>query len=254
MAEADDDPQQAFTAWLRDPALPLPPGWDARRAAVYRDLVFNNLRELLAGNFPVIHALLGDAGWRSLVRLFLRDHACQTPLFPEIAREFLQFLDRLDPLPRPFLRELAHYEWVEMALQIAEADAPAEQPAAITDMDGLLDGIATLSPLAWPLAYAWPVHRIGADYQPDAPPDAPTLLLLRRERDGRVRFSELTPLAYRLLERVGAVPGRTVRAHLDAIASEAGVDDAGDLVTAAVPLLAHLHALDVLRSERTGVC
>ena len=132
----------------------------------------------------------GDDGWRALVRAFYRDHDCHTPLFTELAREFLRYLDERaageaghdDP---PWLRELAHYEWVELALQISEAscDDVAHDP------DGdLLAGAPLVSPLAWPLAYAWPVHRIGPDFQPETPPDTPTLLMLRREADGTVSF------------------------------------------------------------------
>lgn len=243
-----DDPQRAFTAWLRDPSGPPPVGWDPRRAGVYRDLVFNNLRELLAGTFPVIRPVLGDDAWATLVRAFLRGHACATPLFPEIAREFLRFLDDHEPLPRPFLRELAHYEWAELALQIAQVNAVPTPRADrdLTDAAVLLDGVLSLSPLAWPLAYAWPVHRIGPDHQPDAPPPQPTLLLLRREPDGQVRFSELSPLAWRLLERIGELAGDTGRAHLAAIADEAGHADVEAFVEAAKPLLLQLQAVDVL--------
>lgn len=249
------DPQRAFTAWLRDPSGPPPAGWDARRAGVYRDLVFNNLRELLAGTFPVIRAVLGDEAWAALVRAFLRGHACATPLFPEVAREFLRFLDDHEPLPRPFLRELAHYEWAELALQIADAHgAPPRRVAAgaaeaAAPVGALLDGALALSPLAWPLAYAWPVHRIGPEFKPDTPPPQPTLLLLRREPGGQVRFSELTPLAWRLLERIGEVAGDTGRAHLQAIAVEAGHADAEAWLAAATPLLLQLHALGVLQVE-----
>jgi hypothetical protein len=67
------------------------------------------------------------------------------------------------------------------------------------------------------------VHRIGPDFQPETPPDAPTLLLLRREADGNVRFSELSPLAFRLLERLSEQPQLSGREQLRALAQEAGV-------------------------------
>src|SRR3546814_5838583 len=78
----------------------------------------------------------------------------------------------------PWLRELAHYEWAELALQISEAtrediahDArgdPGSSPG-----QALLAGCPLPSPLAWPLAYAWPVHRIGPDHQPLEQPAQP---------------------------------------------------------------------------------
>ncbi|MCZ7153692.1 HvfC family peptide modification chaperone, partial [Salmonella enterica] len=85
----------------------------------------------------------------------------------------------------------------------------------------LLEHAPVLSPLAWPLAYRWPVHRIGPGWQPATPPAHPTLLMARREADGEVRFSELTPLTFRLLQRLAEVPALGGREHLLALAAEA---------------------------------
>ena len=103
--------QAAFAAHLRDPeANPAPPGIEARRMAVYRDLFFNNIAGLLAGNFPVIRRTLGQAQWITLVRRFYADHHSRTPLFPEIAREFIRFLEARDEDAGepPLLSDLAH--------------------------------------------------------------------------------------------------------------------------------------------------
>jgi hypothetical protein len=220
--------QDALAAYIRDPEhVPPPPGVEERRLKIYRELFFNNVDSLLAGNFPVIRRIFGDSGWRTLIRGFLRDHDCQTPLFTELGREFMRYLDARaedeaghdDP---PWLRELAHYEWVELALQISESrhDDIAHDP------DGdLLAGRPLVSPLAWPLAYTWPVHRIGPDYRPETPPETPTLLMLRREADGTVSFHTLTPLSFRLLQRLDEYPHLSGRAQLLALAAEAGAAD-----------------------------
>lgn len=213
--------QLELTRHLRDPQqVAAPADIEDRRLAIYRELLFNNIANLLGGNFPVIRKTLGETRWLVLVRDFYRDHRSQTPLFPEVAREFLRYLEALPQLAPPFLGELAHYEWVELALQISEARI---EEVAHDPRDDLLDGAPVLSPLAWPLAYRWPVHRIGPDFQPETPPDAPTLLLLRREADGNVRFSELSPLAFRLLERLSEQPQLSGREQLQALAQEAGV-------------------------------
>lgn len=215
--------QFELTRHLRDPqGAPPPSGIEDRRLAIYRDLLFNNIQGLLAGNFPVIRQLLGDARWPELVRDFYRDHRCQTPLFPEIAREFLRYLEARPTLDPPFLVELAHYEWIELALQISDASI---DDTGIDRAGDLLADAPMLSPLAWPLAYRWPVHRLGPQFQPATLPDAPTLLLVRRETDGTVRFSELSPLAFRLLQRLGEAPALTGREQLTAIAGEAGTTD-----------------------------
>ena len=241
--------QLELTRHLRDPVhVAAPAGIEDRRLGIYRELLFNNIESLLGGNFPVIRTLLDNARWRVLVRSFYREHRSQTPLFPEIAREFLRYLESLQQLDPPFLGELAHYDWVELALQISEAgiDDIAHDP------DGeLLKGIPVLSPLAWPLAYRWPVHRIGPEFHPEAAPEAPTLLLLRREADGQVRFSELSPLAYRLLQRMGEVASMTGRAQLRALAAEAGVPADDTFIAQGQQLLEQMRSNRVLLGTAT---
>ncbi len=240
--------QWELTRHLRDPqGQPAPQGMEDRRLAIYRDLLFNNVENLLAGNFPVICQLLGDDDWKALVREFYRDHRCQTPMFPELPREFLRFLDTTPDREPAFLRELAHYEWVELALQISDAPIPAHDP------DGdLMDGTPVLSPLAWPLAYAWPVHRIGPHHRPEFAPESPTLLLVRREADGNVRFSELSPLAFRLLQRLGEEPGLCGREQLLALSQEAGAADPAPFLTQGRHLMEQMRTSGVIVGTSPG--
>jgi hypothetical protein len=211
---------------IRDPDhAPAPQGIEPRRLQVYRELFFNNVQGMIAGNFPVIRRILDDVAWTALLRDFYREHPARTPLFPELPREFLHYLDTRaeHALPDPaWLRELAHYEWVELALQLHET-TPADVPH---DPSGdLLEGQPVVSPLAWPLAYQWPVHQLGPDFLPDVPPAAPTLLLLLRRDDGKIEFQALSPLTYRLLERLEAFPELSGRQQLAALGAEAGADD-----------------------------
>lgn len=239
------DLQFTLSRHIRDPeANPPPPGIEERRLNIYRELFYNNVEGLLSGNFPVIRKTIGSGAWHRLIRAFFRDFRCTTPLFPELAREFLRFLEQRqaqsagDP---PWLLELAHYEWVELALDIEQA----EPDLGRCDPDGdLLARMPMLTPLAWPLAYQWPVHRIGPDFQPDQPPGQPTFLLVRR--DGRkVRFSEITPLTFRLLQRLAEHPELTGRQQLEALAEEAGAEDRPAFIAQGSELLMQL--------RRTGV-
>jgi len=225
--------QFAFAAHLRDPeAHPPPPGVEPRRMAVYRELFFNNIAGLLAGNFPVIRRTLGEEAWTALVRRFYAGHRSRTPLFPELGREFVRFLDgRGGGDAPPWLPELAHYEWIELAVRIDDSPLPPHDPHG-----DLLDGEPVPSPHARALAYRWPVHRIGPDCRPERPPAAPTLLLVRRDPGGDVRFAALSPLVFRLLELLGE-GGRSGRALLHALAAEAGTAaDAGFLAEGAAML------------------
>lgn len=236
VADTLRDQQFALARHLRDPSShPPPPGVEERRLAIYRDLFFNNIEGLLAGNFPVIRKTLGDDAWRALVREFYAGHRSQTPLFPEIAREFIRYLEARqgDDLP-PWLRELAHYEWVELALQIADDTVPPHDP------DGdLLTGEPVVSPFAWALAYQWPVHCIGPGFHPDVPPDESTLLLVRRDAAHQVRFASISPLVYRLIEVLGE-GGRSGDVALRLLAAEAGVEDLSAFVDQGAAMLTRM--------------
>ncbi|HDS1578792.1 TPA: putative DNA-binding domain-containing protein [Stenotrophomonas maltophilia] len=211
--------QHAFTAHLRDPqAVPAPAGLEPRRLAVYQRLLFNNLLGLLGNGFPVCVRLLGEPAWSALVRRYFATHHCQTPLFTELAAEFVQWLQAQPQLPHPALAELAHYEWVETALY----QLPAEPLPAAGDIDPLQVPLQR-SALAWPLLYQWPVHRLGAEDAPVQPPAEPTGLLVRREPDGEVRFATLSPLAVYLLARIGEHPGLTGHQYLQQLAGAHGL-------------------------------
>ena len=235
-----------LAAHVRDPgANPGPPGIEPRRLRVYRDLVHNNLDGLLAGGFPVIRKTLGDVDWQALVRGFIAHHHSHTPLFTELGRELIAFLEAEPDPRRPWLAELAHYEWAELGLQLSEATLPAHDP------DGnLFDGVPVLSPLAWPLAYRWPVNRIGPAFQPVEPPAEPTLVLLRREADGRIHFSVISPLLCRLLELIDMNGDASGRELLRQLAAEAGQADVGGFLAEARPMLHRLHAEGVLPGTR----
>lgn len=236
------DQQTTLGLYLRDPECNPPPAEMAvDRVQVYRDLVFANLSSLLSGTFPVLIKVLGAERWRSLVRVYLREHRARTPKFGEIAEEFLGFLASQPPALLqgewpPFMVELAHYEWVEMALQQSDAE-----PIVAGDVALLLERPLQVSPLAWPLAYAWPVHLVGPDHQPETPPQQPTLLLVRRAQDWRVKFSELSPLAWRLLQRLAEFPSLNGREQLQALTAEAGASGSETFIDNGLALLRQMH-------------
>lgn len=250
MPDPDDSIQErqfAFAAHLRDPARPPPPGIEPRRMALYRDLFRNTLASLLASNFPVIRKTLDDGEWDALVDDFHREHRCTTPLFTEVAQEFIAWLAESEARHPPWLPELAHYEWMELRAQIDDAKPPPH--AADGD---LLAGIPLLSPQTWPLAYAWPVDRIGPTHRPDVAPAAPTLILVRRDAGMQVHFAALSPLAFRLLQWIEGNDALSGNALIEALAAEAGLPGDPAFIDEARAMLDRLRAEGTLIGSRSG--
>jgi len=216
-----EDLQRRFAAHLRDPATaPAPEGIEDRRLQVYRELFFDNISASLAGTFPVLHAILGTERWTRLARDFYRDHRCHTPLFLEIPLEFVGYLGEergARPDDPPFLYELAHYEWVELALAVDEQDLATVNADPAGD---LLAGVPVLSPLAWPLAYRFPVHRLAPQYQPAEAPAEPSFYVARRDRRDQVGFMHVNAVTLRLVERLQQPAELTGAAQLEALADE----------------------------------
>ena len=192
--------QFAFTAHLRDPENnPAPDAIEDRRMGIYRELFYNNVEGFLHKGFPVIRSIYNDEDWHRMVRDFFSRHKSQSPYFLEISQEFLTYLqDEREPQPEDpaGLLELAHYEWVELALTVADETIELDK----LDPNGdLLTGHPVLSPVAWSLAYQFPVHKMGPDFLPEQAPEFPSYLVVYRNRNDKVKFMELNLVTARLL-------------------------------------------------------
>lgn len=243
--------QLALAAHLRDPdGAPAPDGIEERRLAIYRDLLYNNVEGFISGGFPVLRALSDDDTWHRRVRAFFRDHHSQTPYFHELAGEFVAWLQTArgeHPDDPPFIAELAHWEWVELALAVSDAD---RDPPPVDPNGDLMDARPVVSPLAWPLAYHWPVHRIAPDNLPDAPGDAPTYLVVNRDRLDQVHFLEINAVTFRLLQLLDEDPAPTGRQALQRIADELGHADPAAVIAHGRTLLDDLKARNILLGTR----
>ncbi|MBO6558571.1 MAG: putative DNA-binding domain-containing protein [Pseudomonadales bacterium] len=226
--------QKAFTEHLRNPDhVPVPAGLDERRMSVYSELIFNNVSSLLSDFFPVIKSIVSDDAWQSIVRNFFVSHESQTPYFMALSGEFVEYLAQAQlsaDLP-DYLTELAHYEWVELALFTMDEAQPDELAGDIGHLQ------LSLSPLAQPLVYNYPVHQISPDFQPTAPGDTPTYLLVCRIPDESVRFFELQPLAFHLLNDMHQTSGLVPADWLQEKADEFEVQEKDEFVRNGLALI-----------------
>jgi hypothetical protein len=256
MAEKVDfrEKQYAFARHIRDPENnPAPAGTEDRRMAVYRELFFNNLKNLLSQTFPVLRKLHDNEKWHTFIRQFMAEHEAHTPYFLEIPREFLNFLEtgyRTQDDDFPFLLELAHYEWVELALSVSEETVDLDG----VDPDGdLLECIPVKSPLAWLFCYQFPVHRISAEYIPEQPGEQPTFLAICRKANDDMDFMELNAVTAHLLSMIENNDEQTGRQLLVRTAEEIKYPDTDMLIEHGLRAMEQMRDAEILLGvKQTG--
>jgi hypothetical protein len=245
--------QYEFAAHIRDPEnKAAPAGIEDRRMAVYRDLFFNNLRNLLGSTFPVLKRLSGRDRWGALIREFMARHQSQTPYFLEIPKEFLAFLEHEhEPTADdfPFLLELAHYEWVELALSIS---TDHDDLTSIDPAGNMLESVPVMSVLAWPLAYRYPVHRISERFQPAEPGGQPTYLAIYRNAENDISFMELNAVTAALLDKISNNTGQKSGRELLIELSDEIDFDPDALIKHGASALAELRAANILLGTSSG--
>ncbi len=244
--------QYAFAAHIRDPDnIPAPEGIEKRRMAIYRKLFFNNLSNLLATMFPVIRKIKTDEQWRGMIRQFMRDYQAETPYFLQLPEEFLGFLQSTYEAAsndEPFLIELAHYEYAELALSVSIA----EDDLNGVDPDGdLLAEAPVKSALAWLFAYHYPVHRISPEFLPSEPAPQSIYLALYRDTNDKVRFLELNAITAGLLDAVEKNDSnKTGEALLRDLAESIHYHDVDALIRHGADALDEMRQLQILIGTR----
>lgn len=245
--------QYAFAAHLRDPEnVAAPEGIEDRRLAIYRRLFFNNLDNLLGTMFPVLRKIHSDARWHRMIRRFMQQHKAETPYFLQLPEEFLGFLEKeFEPEPDdyPFLLELAHYEYAELAVSVSTE----ENDLGGVDPDGdLFAEIPVMSALAWAYAYQYPVHRISPDFLPEEPAEQPVYLAIYRRSDDKVHFLELNAVTAGLLDMVENNPDdKSGEALLRELAEKIHYSDVDALIAHGATALAEMRQLEILTGTRS---
>jgi uncharacterized protein len=237
--------QYDFAAHLRDPLLnPAPKDIEDRRMKIYRDLIYNNIETFISSGFPILRSLIADEPWHKMVRDFVSHHQSHTPYFLEIGQEFLRYLqeERKDNADDPdFMLELAHYEWVELALDVSVEEIPDTNSRA----EDVLSSEPEVSPLAWLLSYRYPVHRLSPEYQPETPPKEATFLVVYRNRSHEVKFLESNAVTIHLLQ-LFEDKDISVRDALTVIAEQLGYTSPDAVLTSGESLIDQLYSLEIL--------
>jgi len=242
--------QYEFAAHIRNPELNnKPDDVEDHRMAIYRDLFYNNVEGFIANGFPILRKLYSDANWHAMIRDFFAHHQCETPYFLEISQEFLAYLENErdeenDPI---FINELAHYEWVELALNVDEEEIPTE---GVNPEGDFLAGTPILSPLAWLLSYQFDVQHIGPDYQPEQAPEQITTLVVYRDRNDEIGFLEINPMTAHLIQSIQLDESQTGQTLLENIALQLNHSDPTVVINGGLEIMEQLREADILLGTR----
>ncbi len=200
------DANAEFVAALLEPDAPVPHGVvdpqgriAPKRFAVYRNNVTVSLIEALRATFPAVVALVGEAFFDDMARLFVRKCPPTSPLLFTYGQDFPDYVASYEPAARlPFLADVARLDraWLDA---YHAADATPFAPEALGGCDEAVLMTARFEALPatrliasdFPLVTIWQAAREGRRPQFAERP-APEWALVTRP-DISVSVSALAP-------------------------------------------------------------
>lgn len=191
--------QKDFTKAIFDADLEAPTGLQnpegapaGKRFSVYRNNVAVSLSEALEVTFPVVRTLVGDAFFKAMAGVFLRQHPPTSPLLMFYGAEMPGFLDGFEPVSHlGYLPDVARIE-LALCRSYHASDIPPINPEALQSIspDALLSIRLRLAPTVHLIRSNWPAATLfHANSNPDAPKpvmQAEDVLITRPEFDPQV--------------------------------------------------------------------
>jgi hypothetical protein len=111
------------------------------RLGIYANAYATRLIEVLEGDYPVLHSLMGEDAFLGLSRAYIQTHPSTYSSLRWFGRHLPEFLQQLQPYKcQPYLAELAEFEW-----KLVDAFNASDQPA-ISEHD-----VARIPPDKWPV-------------------------------------------------------------------------------------------------------
>ncbi len=242
--------QYRFTQYIRDPdGNPAPDDIEARRMEIYTGLFYRNVENFMSTSFPVLRKITADDAWHAMIRDYFKTHQAHTPLFPKMPLEFLHYLEseRNSENDPPFLLELAHYEWAELAVSL---DSREIDMSGISRDGDVLKGVPVLNPVIMLLSYHYPVHTIGPENIPKEAPEQLTYLVVYRDLQYKVGFLELNPVAARLLALMKENQQASGEKLLEQVAAELNHPKPAVVIEGGHGIMQDMHRKDILLGIR----
>jgi len=168
--------QAAFASALLDPQSACPEGVfsangadPASRFAVYRNNMQSSLINALADSYPVVVQLVGDAFFRAMAGVFVRNNPPLSPLMKDYGSAFADFIEDFEPAASvPYLADVARLERLRTIAYHAGDACPLDHQqiaAALVDPQALSGLTMALHPSLHLLDSAFAVVAIWAAHQ-----------------------------------------------------------------------------------------
>jgi hypothetical protein len=212
--------QTDFAATLLDPARAVPAGLvnpdgtpASKRFDVYRNNVAVGLSDALETAFPVVRKLVGEAFFRAMAVVYLRQHPPTTPLMMFYGADMPTFLATFPPVAKlPYLPDVAR---LELALRQSyhAADAAPVDPALVAGLTE--ESRLSLAPAVRIVASDWPIHGIYRANTADVAQPAmaaETVLLMRKEFDPQLNLIDSRAAAFLNAVQDNATLGEAIEA------------------------------------------
>ena len=201
--QASRDDLRAFAAahGLEGEDLDAVDAAGAERFLVYRSLVHNRMRNTITSFVERTAERVGMPRIRADFADWMHERAALSPYLRDVPAEFITWVSPRwledDAVP-DYLVDLARHELLEY--DIHNDHRGGESP---TGLDLALDKPLRFDGAARLMQYDYAVHKLSADLDDrEVPEQASTRLLVYRDARGGVRYLELTPLAYAVLEQL----------------------------------------------------
>ncbi|MBF0264670.1 MAG: putative DNA-binding domain-containing protein [Gammaproteobacteria bacterium] len=252
--------QYSFANYIRNPEsveLNNFKDIEPRRMKIYAELFYNNIESFISNNFPVFKSITKDDIWDQLIRSFMKIHKCQTPIFTEIAKEFIQFIQSeqfqaldLSTKIYDFSLELLWYEYIELILSIDKDSI--EWPlfdSNFESYENIISNKPQVSPLSQLCQFSYPVHKICTDFIPDETQKEDCFILIYRDREHQINFIQMSVMSNYLFQKIADNENQTTKQILNNLCDEMNYEDKSSFIDAGLGLLSDWYEKDILFSK-----
>ena len=159
--------QSEFGAALFNAQAPVPKGIinpnqspASKRFNIYRNNVITSLIGAMQDGFPVTQKIVGEAFFKEMARIYVRERPPSSPLMIYYGEDFSAFIDKFEPAKAlPYLADIAKVEYLKRLSYFARDFQPLPEGwlSALGD-----DSHVTLAPHVKTLASRFPIASIWA--------------------------------------------------------------------------------------------